>query len=65
MFAKLLNLGGLFNGSKRVLGVVTLAYTAVQLFAPSYITLFGEVLQIAGLTLLPVGIADAVNKAKN
>jgi len=65
MFSKLIHLGGLFNGSKRLLGVVTLGFTAVQLFAPNYSTIVSEVLQIFGLSLLPIGVADAIRKAKD
>lgn len=64
MFKKLIELGGVFKGSKRVLGAVTLAYTAIELYAPQYKELASLLLQTVGLTLLPIGIVDAATNKK-
>lgn len=58
----LLNLGGFLNGSKTYLGLLSLGYYAVSLFKPEVLPTVDTVLQVVGVTLLPIGIADKVRK---
>lgn len=60
---KLINLGGLLNGSKTLLGVVTVGYTAVTIFLPDIVPTVDTVLQVLGLSLLPIGVADKIRKS--
>jgi hypothetical protein len=61
--ARILNLGGLFNGSKTVLGIISTAYAGLAFFRPDYANVAAEILQILGISLLPVGVADKVRKS--
>ena len=58
LLVKLVGLGGFLRGSKTLIGLITVGYTAIQAFAPGYVTLANEILQIAGVALLPIGLAD-------
>lgn len=63
MLAKLINLGGFLNGSKTYLGLITLAVCAVDIFLPAYSEIVHQLLVYAGITLLPIGVADKIRKS--
>lgn len=60
---KLLGLGGLMNGSKTLLGALSLGYVALQQFAPEAVPFVDGVLQVFGVALLPIGVGHKVVKA--
>lgn len=59
---KILSLGGFLNGSKTLLGVLSFGYFVLP---PAYKAVVDAVLPILGMTLLPIGVAHKVVKAKN
>lgn len=61
----LINLGGLLNGSKTVLGIVSVAVAILQHLRPDVAEIVLQVLQWFGVSLLPIGIADKIRKASS
>jgi hypothetical protein len=55
---KLVSLGGFLRGSKSALGVVTLGFTALQIWAPQHVDTAATALQWIGISLLPIGLSD-------
>jgi hypothetical protein len=58
------HLGGLLNGSKTIIGIISTAAAAVQYFAPEYSPIVLQVLTALGVPLLPIGAADKLRKAR-
>lgn len=63
LLGTIINLGGLLDGSKTIIGIITVVYVLVSNVAPQYIPLMDEILKILGITLLPLGLADKMRKA--
>jgi hypothetical protein len=64
LLAKLIHLGGFLNGSKTVLGIVSVAVAVLQQYRPDLAEIVIQLLGIFGVSLLPVGIADKIRKAR-
>ena len=60
LVGKIVGLGGFLRGSKTWLGVLTVAVSAVHAFVPQYAEIVNQALQVVGISLLPIGLADKV-----
>jgi hypothetical protein len=61
--SKLTNLGGFLNGSKTYLGLASVVYYVLTLVKPEWVPFVNQILQLAGVSLLPIGLADKARKA--
>ena len=58
--ASLVSLGGFLRGSKTILGVLSLGYFFASSSVPHLMPVIDATLQVLGISLLPIGIADKV-----
>jgi hypothetical protein len=60
LLSSIVSLGGFLRGSKTILGALSLGYFVLSTSAPQFVPVVDAALQILGLSLLPIGVADKV-----